>query len=218
MADLDFALPATAYEYRPLRKKLPRQKGWDVFALQSGLQELGSPALVLDGIFGRKTHKAVKKFQERSGLVVDGIAGVLTQEAIALDIADTATTFFNLPQGMLEGQIEHESSFWLGNHSPQRADGSRDCGVVQRNDAYSPHIDAFDCPLSIDALAERISKKHKEYKDLGLVTDDRAWELAAGSWNAPAWTDALAHGRTLSDSASAWIEAYIESVTRYADL
>ena len=41
-----------------------------------------SPNLVADGVFGSKTDQAVKAFQANMWLVVDGIAGVCTQNAL----------------------------------------------------------------------------------------------------------------------------------------
>ncbi|MGD1717646.1 peptidoglycan-binding domain-containing protein [Dapis sp. BLCC M172] len=55
-------------------------RGEDVAYLQRRLNFLISASLEVDGIFGPATEKAVKKFQESSGglLDVDGIVGPLT--------------------------------------------------------------------------------------------------------------------------------------------
>lgn len=210
-----FDLPPGAYRYRPLREAEPPQQGWDVYALQTalnGLARLGVE-LELDGVFGTETAKGVRKFQRKNKLVADGIAGVVTQRALALKYARRFKK--DLPGGLLKGQIEHESSFWLGNHSPAREDGSRDNGVCQRNSNYTPAMLAYDVPNSVQALAHQVSAKHADYVAQGNVGERRAWELAAGSWNAPAWTDTLARGGTISPSQLEHIETYIQDVTPY---
>jgi hypothetical protein len=64
---------------RNLRYDYPLSKGEDVLFAQRILQKLeyvsvGQP----DGIFGRKTHRAVMQFQSDQGLKVDGIIGPQT--------------------------------------------------------------------------------------------------------------------------------------------
>ena len=56
-------------------------KGDDVELLQQLLNENGD-SITPDGDFGPKTHDAVKEFQRRKGLTVDGIAGKKTIEAL----------------------------------------------------------------------------------------------------------------------------------------
>jgi peptidoglycan hydrolase-like protein with peptidoglycan-binding domain len=55
-----------------------RSAGSSVAALQSAL---GIPA---DGIYGRQTRRAVRRFQAAHGLAVDGIAGPVTLGALGL--------------------------------------------------------------------------------------------------------------------------------------
>ncbi|HPG62686.1 MAG TPA: peptidoglycan-binding domain-containing protein [Casimicrobium sp.] len=57
-----------------------------VSALQSKLNStlVPSPNLKVDGIFGMKTAQAVRAFQQRRGLVVDGIVGPKTAAALGL--------------------------------------------------------------------------------------------------------------------------------------
>ena len=51
--------------------------------LQIALVALGYP-LVVDGEFGPRTEAAVRDFQQRNGLAVDGIAGPDTQVALGM--------------------------------------------------------------------------------------------------------------------------------------
>ena len=58
-------------------------KGENVIKLQSDLTALGYSLGDVDGKFGAKTEAAVRAFQADYGLTVDGIAGSITQTAIA---------------------------------------------------------------------------------------------------------------------------------------
>ncbi|SDS50086.1 Peptidoglycan-binding (PGRP) domain of peptidoglycan hydrolases-containing protein [Halopseudomonas litoralis] len=57
-------------------------KGHAVRDLQAGLKRAGA-SLYVDGDFGEKTEAAVMAFQLRAGLVVDGLAGTKTFQALA---------------------------------------------------------------------------------------------------------------------------------------
>jgi peptidoglycan hydrolase-like protein with peptidoglycan-binding domain len=56
--------------------------GWDVSVLQFLLSRRGVPPRGIDGIFGRNTLGAVRRFQSRRGLVVDGLVGPATRHAL----------------------------------------------------------------------------------------------------------------------------------------
>jgi lysozyme family protein len=61
----------------------------DAETLQEALNALGTnPALVTDGSYGRQTAAAVRAFQQRSSLPVDGIAGTATWTAITKALTD----------------------------------------------------------------------------------------------------------------------------------
>ncbi len=56
--------------------------------VQNGLNKLGqSPALTVDGKYGKATKAAVSAYQTSHGLKVDGWAGPKTSAAMALDLA-----------------------------------------------------------------------------------------------------------------------------------
>jgi len=68
--------------------------GNDVKTLQTRLNELGYSCGTVDGSFGSKTLAAVRAFQSKNSLVVDGIVGTQTWTALNSDSAvkNTATT------------------------------------------------------------------------------------------------------------------------------
>ncbi len=70
----------TAYKITPTLRK--GNKGDNVVNLQKCLNKLGY-SLVVDGDFGNKTDAAVRDFQKKKGLVVDGIVGLNTINAIS---------------------------------------------------------------------------------------------------------------------------------------
>lgn len=63
-------------------------KGEAVKTLQNNLNRFGSK-LVVDGDFGKKTQQAVREFQAKYNMQIDGVAGSITQGAFS--IIDTIT-------------------------------------------------------------------------------------------------------------------------------
>lgn len=210
--------------YRTLRLLDPLQRGEDVFALQTALNALGFNAGEEDGIFGKTTAAAVKAAQKNFFLTVDGLAGGDTQRTLALQISDDLVRGFGVPSSAMRGQMEHESSFRLGNYSPLRADDTYDAGVTQRNTAHTPPPDGFTVPDSIQALIQN-TKKHYDLF-VGISTNHRRWALAQGAWNAPAFACYIAReegathvtaGMTLKPSVTQrkTFEAYVSDVSVY---
>ena len=62
-------------------------QGKDVKYLQQRLN-LVSFSLKIDGIFGMRTEAAVKEFQKKNGLVVDGIVGPQTWSTLQYQFHD----------------------------------------------------------------------------------------------------------------------------------
>jgi len=177
--------------YRTLRLADPLLRGEDVFALQTALEFIGNKPGAVDGVFGPATDRAVRAAQAFYEIVVDGLAGGTTQTWLCRSLAAHVSAKYNLPKGLLIGQITHESGCRVGNYSPQRADGSYDAGVAQRNTAHTPAKDGFNMPLSVDALGVNERKYYDKYA--GVKDVRRRWMLAAGAWNAPAYASFIAN-------------------------
>jgi hypothetical protein len=209
---VEYVLSNGPYLYRPLRlvsEGKRYQTGWDVYALQTALKNL-----TLDGVFGPDTHARTLVVQRNFGLVVDGIVGPATQHAIVAAIAIPRRDRYQLPINLLKGQIEKESGWLVGNHTAPYNDGSRDIGIVQRNDRFTTWEEAFNVSDSIEKIANHTRMKKNVYLEF-VGNHAHAWKLAAGSWNAPAWTDRLARGETLLPTQEAHINAYIDRVTSF---
>ncbi len=216
----DYVASHAAGAFRPLRLRQTWMRGADVYALQTALAVF-NPGLGKDGIFGPRTNEAVRAYQANTDLIVDGVAGAVTQATLAAALAREIGPAFGLPDGVPLGHVEQESSGILGQYTPQYttgdAAGSRDEGVVQCNTRYyAPEI-AFDAVASITQLATKVRKTHEKYRSW-VVADPKAWRLACGAWNAPAFTDRLARGDPLSEANTERILDYIEHVCAFADL
>lgn len=82
-------ISAHVVEERVLSFRMPMMQGSDVREVQSALIRAGENSLNADGIFGRGTDQAVRAFQQRSGLTVDGIVGAATRSALEKATART---------------------------------------------------------------------------------------------------------------------------------
>lgn len=67
-------------------------RGQEVIEIQKRLSWWGYYDGPIDGIFGYKTYKAVRLFQYKNGLTVDGIVGPQTLAALGLPTGRAATT------------------------------------------------------------------------------------------------------------------------------
>ena len=65
--------------------------GDDVSAVQRRLKQWGYYSGAVDGIFGYATERAVKWFQEKNGLTVDGVVGPKTAAAMGLNLSSTVS-------------------------------------------------------------------------------------------------------------------------------
>ena len=84
MAAATLRASAEVLEERLLRLREPFMHGEDVREVQSALRAQGFAVVVADGVFGPGTYQAVRRFQERNGLVTDGIVGAATRAALGI--------------------------------------------------------------------------------------------------------------------------------------
>lgn len=220
-----FELNETPYEFRSLKREDPMLEGYDVFGLQCLLLASGY-GLELDGILGDETATQIWRYQKNRGLEQDGKAGPVTQRYLVLDRIHPETSFFRLPQGLLRGMINQESSFWVGNYTVtynhEPVAGTKDLGLCMRNTFPTQEncVKWFDGRWAIQFLAgdpERglRPRKNKYYGKPGAQTHQRAWELAAASWHQPSYADHLANGGNLSPAQRDHLEKYIQKTTSY---
>ena len=69
---------------RLLRLTVPHMQGEDVRVLQRAVAAKGANSLQIDGDFGSRTDSAVKAFQARNNLTVDGIVGPATRTMLEI--------------------------------------------------------------------------------------------------------------------------------------
>jgi hypothetical protein len=225
--------------YRTLKLTTDKTPYEDVYSLQTALDALLTTVIVADGVFGPITDKGVRDAQKLLGITVDGLAGGGTQQALVKREANQARDDHNLPYGLVFGQLSHESGCRVGNYSPIRDDGSWDAGVAQRNTNFYDTKESHNVPYVIDFLGEYLAAYHRLYS--GVTDEQRRWELASGSWNAPAYAGRLAadegatvtsvkpswwparipytgKAKSIPDSARLKIESYMDSATAFMKL
>ena len=67
-------------------------RGEEVRQLQTKLKRWGYYSGAVDGIFGSGTEAAVKQFQRKNGLTVDGIVGTATAKALGLTLSGSSSS------------------------------------------------------------------------------------------------------------------------------
>jgi hypothetical protein len=123
-----------------------------------------------DGVFGTKTVRAVRGWQRKHKLVVDGIAGLATQESIVVASARPLTTQYDLPKGMLKSIAFNESSFQITNAAPHNGDGGWDAGPYARSSGstfgeLAWYESAFNAQASAGWTAENSIKVRSRLTD-----------------------------------------------------
>lgn len=86
-------------------------RGTEVTNIQTRLKAWGYYSHTVDGIYGWRTAEAVKKFQRKHGLVVDGICGPATLAKIGLPTGQTSSSSnnVNLLARIINGEARGES-------------------------------------------------------------------------------------------------------------
>ena len=88
--------------------------GDEVKNIQSKLKQWGYYSSDVDGVYGEKTYRAVRLFQSRNGLDVDGIAGPSTLAALGISSSNSSTNSsyennVNLLSRIVHGEARGES-------------------------------------------------------------------------------------------------------------
>ncbi len=85
-------------------------RGSDVRTVQEKLKRWGYYTGEVDGIYGAQTASAVRAFQKKNGLTVDGIVGTATSQALGMTLSSSssATTNYSNEIGMLARMIAAE--------------------------------------------------------------------------------------------------------------
>lgn len=83
--------------------------GDEVIQIQKKLKQWGYYDGSVDGSYGNKTYQAVRKFQAKNGLTVDGVAGTKTLEALGISTGkSTANNNVNLLARAISGEARGE--------------------------------------------------------------------------------------------------------------
>lgn len=85
-------------------------RGSDVKTVQEKLKRWGYYTGEVDGIFGEQTASAVRAFQKKNGLTVDGIVGTETSQALGMTLStgSSATSNYSNEINMLARMIAAE--------------------------------------------------------------------------------------------------------------
>lgn len=100
------SLPATCLALSKINSR-----GTEVTNIQTRLKAWGYYSYTVDGIYGWRTAEAVKKFQRKHGLTVDGICGPATLAKIGLPTGQTnsSSNNVNLLAHIINGEARGES-------------------------------------------------------------------------------------------------------------
>lgn len=110
---LIFTQSEQSYEVQAFSTQVLRQGsvGEDVTELQSRLTYNGFYKSKIDGVFGWNTYWAVRNFQDKFGLPVDGIVGAKTKEMLVRATkyekpGNTGSSASNVPSGYTQNEIQ----------------------------------------------------------------------------------------------------------------
>lgn len=188
-------------------------EGTDVAALQINLQDRG---VLVDGVFGQQTEDVVREFQDRNGLEVDGVAGLLTQRALVRSKCGPLQKKYSLPGGILVSIVNNESGFAVAAVSLHFDRKGFDLGAFQKstsNTAPQSEIEqAYRIDVQAEGAANRLRQVHDRFTDpwpveswylreiAGGNRGHMAWQLAVLSHNWPAAAENIAKtGHIFSD-------------------
>ena len=174
-----------------------------VLAIQKRINSLGySPALVADGDLGPASDKAIRWFQGKYNLLVDGDCGPNTARALWHPLINALEVKNAVLGHHLWGIVSHES---LLDPGAVGASTPEDRGLAQWNTANSGLTiqQAHDPVYALTKAAQRIYSAQLRYGGKG-ETLKTACSIA--QWNAPAWADQwYANGRPPNDQIASYV-------------
>jgi Transglycosylase SLT domain/Putative peptidoglycan binding domain len=110
-----------------------RMVGWDVSVLQFLLMRNGASAGAIDGHFGPLTDGAVRRFQRRAGIAVDGVAGPQTRSALGAAAPRSIRSRLNHWAGHygVDARLVRALAWMESGHQPQVVSSVGARGVMQ---------------------------------------------------------------------------------------
>ena len=90
--------------------------GWDVSVLQFKLSRRGARVRGIDGIFGRNTLGAVRRFQSSRGLAADGLVGPATRRALRARAPAQRSSKPHRPRGASPAKVERMLGRWARHY------------------------------------------------------------------------------------------------------
>lgn len=150
---------------------------------------------LVDGYFGWRTARAVKRFQREESLTVDGVIGPITGKALCFHLADQSAQEYNIPHHYLFGVIGAESSF----DAACQGDNTNDRSLVEINRIEHSEVSdeqAYD-PLYCFPWAAH--EMRSAYNTFVKVNQDRAWDGAILYHHNPAGAESYVKTGTYSD-------------------
>lgn len=131
--------------------KAPRSLYWgsrgeDVKEVQRRLKNWGYLKGAVDGVYGEQTYRAVRLFQSKNGLTVDGIVGPKTAEALGVRLGGTAT------KASSSGQGREDNVYLLGRAIYGEARGEPYLGKVAVAAVILNRVDSPNFPNSIASV------------------------------------------------------------------
>ena len=115
-------------------------RGEEVKTLQRKLKNWGYYSGAVDGIFGAKTKEAVKYFQRKNGLTVDGIAGAKTLAALGMSVSSSSSSSTSSDEYLLARLIYGE------------ARGESDVGQVAVGAVVLNRVDSSSFPDTVSGV------------------------------------------------------------------
>ncbi len=137
-------------------------RGEEVTAIQRALSERGYYYAGIDGIYGKTTENAVIRFQRDNSLIIDGIAGSETLEALGIDTEGSYNSAdYQLLARLISAEARGEP--YIGqvavgavvlNRIEHPSFPDTMAGVIYQNGAFSCLYDGqFDEPIADSAYA-----------------------------------------------------------------